>query len=363
MNNSFSYLLFIIIFGFSCVRPVSSYASDYLIGTYYFPGWTDYAKGLEYQRPWDPIKKFPKLEPLLGWYKDNDPDVLAQQTTWMAEYGIDFVVFDWYWDGKNPYLEQAVTAFKKSHTPGKIRYSLLWANHYRFPGMLPEFRLMVRYWIAKHFSDQDYLQIDGQPVVFVFAVEDFELAAKKMGLQLADLVAEANALARKAGYKGIYFVAGTPALSHWVNAVAPAGNISALSAYNYHMGYSGSAASATRVSHNFIELDSAYRKNWDWILTNSTLPYIIPMTSGWDKRPWGGSKDSLHDQSVSSPAEFEAHLQAAKILMDQYPIKTLRMGVICCWNEFGEGSFIEPTKIGGYQYLEKVRKVFRKSAK
>ena len=32
--------------------------------------------------------------------------------------------------------------------------------------------------------------------------------------------------------------------------------------------------------------------------------------------------------------------------------------VICCWNEFGEGSYIEPTKKDGFSYLEKVKKVF-----
>ena len=38
--------------------------------------------------------------------------------------------------------------------------------------------------------------------------------------------------------------------------------------------------------------------------------------------------------------------------------KTLRTGIICCWNEYGEGSYIEPTKAFGMQYLERVKKVF-----
>ena len=60
----------------------------------------------------------------------------------------------------------------------------------------------------------------------------------------------------------------------------------------------------------------------------------------------GSSKDSEHDNSVSTPESFEAHLRTARDVMDTHPVKTLKMGVICCWNEFGEGSYIEPQRNG-----------------
>jgi hypothetical protein len=83
------------------------------------------------------------------------------------------------------------------------------------------------------------------------------------------------------------------------------------------------------------------------------------MTSGWDKRPWGGTlNDPGRDLAFSTPDSFEAHLRSAKEVMDRNPEKTMRTGVICCWNEFGEGSYIEPTKKYGTQYLERVKKVF-----
>jgi len=85
---------------------------------------------------------------------------------------------------------------------------------------------------------------------------------------------------------------------------------------------------------------------------------MIPMSSGWDRRPWGGSKDPRRDLSVSTPDSFEAHLRAARDYMDKFPDKTQRMGVICCWNEFGEGSFVEPTKTFQMQYLKRIKKVF-----
>jgi hypothetical protein len=84
----------------------------------------------------------------------------------------------------------------------------------------------------------------------------------------------------------------------------------------------------------------------------------VPVTSGWDKRPWGGSPDKMHDQSYSTPREFKEHLESARSVLNRFPGETLRTVVICCWNEFGEGSYIEPTEKWGFQYLQQVKNVF-----
>ena len=34
-----------------------------------------------------------------------------------------------------------------------------------------------------------------------------------------------------------------------------------------------------------------------------------------------------------------------------------RIGVVCCWNEFGEGSYIEPTKEMGAAVVERLGRV------
>lgn len=331
---------------------------EYLIGTYYFPGWTDRAKGLVHPYPWQPIKNFPEKKPSLGWYSDSDPAVLRQQITWMKQYGIGFVVFDWYWDGSNTYLDQAVRAFKKIKTPGEMKFAILWANHYKFRGGMLEYRWMVNYWISQYLADSDYLSIDEKPVVFIFSIDMFEAAAKQIGVETAVLVEVANDAAISAGLPGIHFVAGTPALEHWVNGVAKKANFLSISGYNYRIGYSGNPESAFFPSGGYQQLDAAYRQNWNWMMKKSKLPYIIPMTSGWDKRPWGGSRNPGQDMSISNPEEFEAHLLQAKRLMDQYPEKSRHMGVICCWNEFGEGSYIEPTMSTGFNYLQKIKSVF-----
>lgn len=356
MRAAFSYFLFIFL-----VIPVPwarAASNEYLIGTYYFPGWTAGAKGLEFPDPWGQFVRFPEKEPLLGWYSDSDPAVLKKQAQMMREAGIGFVAFDWYWNGKETYLEHAINAFRRTKPAGDLKYTILWANHYKFPGGLSEFKEMVGFWVRNYFSDQGFLTIDGKPVVFVFSVEFYAKAAESIGVSPAELTEIVNSIAREGGFSGVYLVGGVAALEHWAKGVAPAAGFSALSAYNYHRGYSGSAESMSVSGSGFARLAAAYRQNWNWLVSKSTLPYIVPMTSGWDKRPWGGSRDSSFDDSISTPAEFEAHLREAKALMDEFPNKTLKMGVVCCWNEFGEGSYIEPTKRGGKAYLEKIKDVF-----
>jgi hypothetical protein len=333
-------------------------SNGYLLGVYYFPGWTNNEKGLEHPIPWKPIQDYPEKEPILGWYSDNDPNALHQQVEMMRDNGIGYVAFDWYWDGNNPFLSQAVDAFKVSKKPGEIKYTLLWANHFKFPGGVPEYKKMINYWVEHYFSDPDFLRVDGKPVIFIFGTDRFDETAKALGVTPADLVNMANEITHNAGLPSIYFIGGSHALDYWVNGVAKTAGFDANSIYNYRIGYSGSAESATVNTGGWDALTTVYRQNWDWMIKHSVLNYIVPMSVGWDRRPWGGSKPAQLDNSIPSPQEFEAHLLEAKKLMDANPVKTKKMGIICCWNEFGEGSYLEPTKKFGFSYIEKVKKVF-----
>lgn len=330
---------------------------SYAVGVYYFPGWSEGADGLVHRQPWKPIKGFPEREPKLGWYNDADAAVVKQQIQWMKDYGLKFVVFDTYWKNRAPFLDHTLKVFQRTKKPGHMSYALLWANHFRFEGGQIGFDELVKYWVTQHFADPDYLRIDGKPVLFVFSVEEFVEMGRMFGKTPAELVDRIKKAALAAGLPGVALVASTPGLAHWVKGVAAPAGFSILSAYNYHIGYKGDAATATPPAKSFNDLRRAYRTNWNWILENGSLDYIVPISSGWDDRPWGG-KVPGPEQPVASLAMFEEHLKEAKALMDAYPGKTRKMGVICCWNEFGEGSYIEPTKKEGFSRLEKIKAVF-----
>lgn len=329
----------------------------YEVGVYYFPGWRK-APEIINRAPWDVIRPYPEREPELGWYEDGTDEVTRRQLGWMQEYGVTFVIYDWYWlNNFGVSLNHAVDAYRRSDARQNLKFSLLWANHSDVPSSMEQYDQIVDYWIANYFSSDDYYKVDGKPAVFIFSPGLLDRDAHKFGSNAKALLARAQARAVAAGLPGIYFVAATQALDQPVKEVLPATGYAALSAYNYHSGLSGTD-DKRRMSISYAELADGYAEVWDWMMANATLPYFVPATSGWDKRPWGGSKEPEHDNSVSDPAAFGAHLERARAVLDRHPDKTRRTVVICCWNEFGEGSYIEPTKRYGFAYLEQVRRVF-----
>jgi hypothetical protein len=334
---------------------------DYNIGVYYFPGWKNKAPGALIDYPWIPIKNYPERKPLLGWYPEGDVGVMDQQLAWMNSYGVDFVVFDWYWNAaKKPYLDHAINAYLQAPKRKLVQFALLWANdaQAKVPSDEDQFLSMIQFWIAHYFGNAQYMKIDNKPVVFVFSPELLRNDAAGFGASVGQLFARANQLAQRAGYAGVYFVASTEAVENWVKWFDPDNGFAALSAYNYHRGFSGVYNPLKLMSWSYRELDDDYRESWDWILKASKLPYFVPVTTGWDKSPWGGSLDRRHDQSGATPAQFRGHLQAARARLDRYPEKTRKTALICCWNEYGEGSVLEPTQHFQFQFLEAVRAVF-----
>jgi hypothetical protein len=327
------------------------------IGVYYYPGWKVSGGDAVYERGWEPIKTYPEREPLLGWYPEGEVSVAQKQIEWMHQYGIDFIVYDWYWSPDNHVrLDHALNAYLKAPNRNLEKFSLLWANHSEVPKSADQFAAIVKFWIANYFKSEQYLSLSGKPVVFVFSVTRLRQDAERFGKATRDLLETARTLARKEGLPGIYFVGGIQNDSPELEKYAAESGYDAISTYNYGAGQYTSAP-----SHSYAELDADYRDHWSWTLHHSTLPYFVPMTAGWSRKPWGGSGDPRHDDSISSPEKFEQHLRAAKQIMEANPEKTLRLGVICCWNEFGEGSYIEPTKSWSFSYLEAVKRVFSRS--
>lgn len=359
MNNQFASLLIALLLPlFMTLNSPVSQAEEIKVGVYYYPGWKDNQIGGAYPLPWEKIKPYPEREPLLGWYKEGDVSVAEQQIQWMKKYGIDYVVFDSYFTNTGgAQLEHALDAFLKAPSNNKLDFAILWANHSgKVPSSNYSFGRIVKGWIANYFQKENYLKINGMPVVFVFSSEGLESTASSFSSSSAELFEHAQQLAISAGYKGIYFVGGAwPGKS--VLSLAQQDAYSAYSAYNYHSGVS--AGKVVAYSHSYSELIAGYLFSWKWFGKYVNKPYIIPVTSGWDKRAWGGTKgDPLHDNSFSSPAEFESHLQDAKNIIDKGGENVMKNVLICCWNEFGEGSYIEPTKQYHMQYLEAINRVF-----
>ena len=95
------------------------------------------------------------------------------------------------------------------------------------------------------------------------------------------------------------------------------------------------------------------------------VPYHPNVTMGWDSSPRCNQSDPLVNRgypfmasmSGNTPAAFETGLRRVKEWLDtkheKDPVVTLN-----CWNEWTEGSYLEPDTVHGMAYLEAVREVF-----
>lgn len=334
-------------------------AADYSIGVYYFPGWKDNQIGGPYTQPWEKIKPYAEREPMLGWYQEGDVPTMQQQLGWMNKYGIDYVIFDWYWGKDNKsMMDSALNAYLRAPDRHGVKFALMWSNHTTYIFSKVQMETLFKFWAQRYMFRPDYLKLDGKPVVYIFAAEVLNKNAEAIGMTPAELIAMGDQIFKQEGLPGLSVIAGAGAGIPGFDYSPKAGYVG-YSAYNYHIGPGVRFAGGRALSHSYAELDQVYRGQWSWMMERASGTFVVPMTSGWDKRPWGGSQDKDHDESISTGAEFESHLRAARSLMDKAPDKTRKMGVVCCWNEYGEGSFIEPTKQNGFLYLEKIQKVFK----
>jgi hypothetical protein len=99
--------------------------------------------------------------------------------------------------------------------------------------------------------------------------------------------------------------------------------------------------------------------------SNYTIPYFPNVTVGWDSSPRTIMTDKYDNLgypfmasiSGNTPEEFERGLLAAKSFADTQP-ENISVITLNAWNEWTEGSYLEPDLKTGMKFLEAVRKVF-----
>lgn len=329
---------------------------DVDVGAFYFPGWHSKSpywndlKGLPGSR--SPGKAWPERTPLLGYYAEEDPAVAQAHIDWAREYGVDFFAFDWYWNGVKTELDHALRAFLLARDRRNVRFCLMWANHSDVPRTRSEFDQMVEYWIANYLADPGYYRLMGKPLVFVFDAALLDRNAQKFGESVKSLLARADAAVRAKGLPGISFVAITNDMpSDPLEDRLLATGFRAYTAWNYVVARNASpVAEYDSMVETYLEFYRAAAR------TKHKLAYLVPASPGWDKRPWRADKPFVHVREHATPQKFERMLVGARALVEREPGPRILM--IEAWNEFGEGSYIEPTKGWGTQYLDTLRNVF-----
>lgn len=321
-------------------KPV---ASDYEVGVYYFPGWSPE----ELTRRWSYQKSFPERDSLLGWYAEGRPEVADWHIKWAVENAISFFVYDWYWrEGKSELTEGLEEGFLNARYRNMMKFAVMWANHPPFADHTREQMLAVTdYWIAHYFSQPNYLLVDGKPYVSFFDAS--RVSAELGGPETSRAVFDAmRQRVREAGFAGLHIGACAshlPAVSASLKEIG----YDSITGYNYRR-------------HGPPFLQTPYRQYilgheavWQAYHGHGVLPYIPLLTVGWESRPWDGPR--AEQRFARTTADFKAGLQKLKTHLDK---TGQRRAILEAWNEWGEGSYIEPNRQFGFGDVEAIREVF-----
>jgi hypothetical protein len=113
-----------------------------------------------------------------------------------------------------------------------------------------------------------------------------------------------------------------------------------------------------------------YLKYWDQARKAFAVPYFPNVSMGWDSSPRAAQEDPFDNSGYpftntignNTPENFRRALELVKERLLAQPTGP-RIFTINCWNEWTEGSYLEPDTVNGMKYLEAVKAVFPAAGK
>jgi len=374
----------------------------FTVAAYYFPnyhpdprnaeehgaGWTEW-EVLQAARPRYTGHRQPRI-PAWGYEDESQPSVMERKIDAALQHGVDVFLYDWYWYEDGPFLERGLEqGFLGARNADRMRFAIHWANHdwldlhpasrrdcahrsqrILYPGTLtPQgFERMIAHVIQRYFRHPSYWRIDDAPY---FSFYDLGSLLKSCG----GVEGTAQALAR---FREAARQAGIPRLHLnqvlWNQGVLPRETgVQNADALLKRLGFD-SFTSYVWVHHvaldRFPEVDylqalRAYQEYWKDAVRTASLPYFPNLTMGWDSSPRTVQSDRFENVGYpftpilagNTPQRFG---EAMRAVLDQMRAGgSPRILTVNAWNEWTEGSYLEPDTQYGMGYLEAIRDALR----
>ena len=348
-------------------------------------GWSEWEL-VKAAKPRFPGHQQPKI-PLWGYADESDPVAMAQKISAAADHGIDVFIFDWYYYDDGPFLDRPIdVGFLKAANNNRIKFAFMWANcdwqeihpfkkgspkKIMFQGKVtPEnFDKICDHVIKDYFKHPSYWKIDGKPY---FSFYDLTKLLENFGSVEATRAAldKFRAKTKAAGLPGLHLNAVV-----WGRAILPVEKTPADSPKLVRdLGFD-SVTSYVWIHHaglpkqqtDYNEVRDNYLAYWDKAKTMFNVPYFPNVTMGWDPSPRCDQGDTLDHSGYpftntmgnNTPENFRTALEMTKQrLLAQPDSAGPRILNINCWNEWTEGSYLEPDTVNGMKYLEAIKDVF-----
>ena len=316
--------------------------------------------------------------PLWGYINEADPKVMEKKINSAVSHGVNVFIYDWYWYDGKPFLENGIdSGFLKAGNRNTMKFYLMWANHdhtsyldYTDPDKSkvywkgsvdrPTFDRMIEHIIKDYFQQPNYYKINGEPVFSIYELSTF---IKGMGgIEAAkEALGYFTERTKQAGFPGLHLqgilwgaipltLSAVPGDSSQTqdNTVKELG---LKSLTNYQWCHYVPLAPYDQWGTRAIAAWQDFRKDF-------SISFIPHVSINWDPNPRFPDR-RVGSVTEANPEDFKRFLQQAKAYLDQHP-ELPKLVTINAWNEWAEGSYLEPDKKHGYAYLDAVKTVFLK---
>lgn len=346
----------------------------------YGEGWTEW-RLLQQAVPRYPGHRQP-LAPLWGYEDESDPAAMQRKITAATKHGISNFIFDWYHYDDGTFLSRALDeGFLGAPNPERMTFCLMWANHDWFdifpakPGVDPElhypgkitpatFEKITDHLIEKYFSRPNHFRIGGKPF---FSVYHLDTLVESFGgeRELAKGLEGMRRRVEKAGLPGIHL----NAIGWCLGSLKGEKPRSSPFDFAADLGFD-SATSYVWVHHvdvqrgdfnEYQQMADSYFAMYEEARDNCRIPVFPNVTMGWDPSPRtdpeSGWQPSVYPFSRvlqgNTPEAFGGAVQRA--IEAVAPVYGEKIITLNAWNEWTEGSYLEPDTVHGMAYLEAVR--------
>ena len=370
----------------------------YEIAAYYFPnyhhdpaneawhgkGWNEWEL-VKAAKPRFPGHRQPRI-PLWGYEDEADPRVMEKKIAVAADSGLTAFLFDWYWHTEGPFLNGCLDhGFLQAANHDRLKFAIMWANHdwleihpasryqpypIRRKGAIDRetFDAATDYMIERYFTHPSYWRVGGK---LYFSIYELMSLVKGLGglANTREALESFRSRVRAAGLGELHLNAvvwgietlPTENTLNEPNDILQFLGIDSVTSYVWvhHLPFCGFPSTPYPV------LREACRSEHERLSSAYGLPYFPNVTVGWDSTPRTIQTDIFDNvgypyypvYTENTPQEFQKALEDMRSFLDSDPNR-LKIGTINAWNEWTEGSYLEPDTEYGYGYLEAVRAVF-----
>ena len=341
----------------------------------------------EWQNLYESAKRYPDdnqgARPLWGYENEADPLVVARKIDAATAAGVNVFIYDWYWYGGRPFLEEALNeGFLKAPNCERMKFYLMYANHdvdklwdntvggqekkqVVWPCKISDedWKTIVALWIKQYFSRPNYYKIDGRPVLSIYDVRKF--VSWDGEAKAVERIDHLRKEVRKAGFPDLHLqalcISGSP--EEPPLAEMPF-KTDSMTIYNWLYRSWGRVNDKTKPMLTYHEWGEMALESFDVAkkaVEAHGAVYFPHISVGWDtnaRYPKGAERPFVKG---SNPQDFERFARATREWADRnIPAGQPRLITVNSWNEWTEGTYLEPDSTFGYGYLNALWRVFGK---